>query len=92
MPDVMITNVPPTAAMPTTDTCTMMLVSVLVVRNSGEANESAMQMIASAAHSGPRPLRSCCRSFLIKRLDRRCSSVSLAAVEFMRLLLSSPIG
>src|SRR6201747_689263 len=45
MPDVMITKVPPTAAMPTTDTCTMMLVSVLVVRNSGDANDSTTQII-----------------------------------------------
>ena len=63
----MITNVPPTAAMPTTETCTMMLVSVLVVRNSGEAIDSTTHMRMSAANKGPIPLRNC-------RMKRRDSA------------------
>jgi hypothetical protein len=34
----------------------MMFVSVLVVRNSGDAIDNAIQMMTSAANKGPMPL------------------------------------
>ena len=84
IPEVMITNVAPTAAMPTTETCTMTLVSVLVVRNSGDAIESTTQISTSAANSGPMPLRNC----RMRRCENASESACLVVVDVMPLLLS----
>jgi hypothetical protein len=59
------------------------LVSVLVVRNSGDAIDKAIQIMTSAAKSGPIPLL----NWRITRRDSASVSARLAAVEVMRLLL-----
>ena len=58
IPLVMITNVPPTAAIPTTDICTRTLSRLDVVRNLSVARLSTTHSTIRAPNSGPMPLSS----------------------------------